>query len=178
MDHVAEIDDTRDAVRSVWRDQNVVRVEIVVNDLRAQARQKRQRMSFEIVQAALCQCALPLVVDMNEQVARAACMLDVPHQFMAGRRVEETPQCEIEPRRKPAEILSQFEDRRHPMERLSWQKRQHANHARLVAVKNPLRRTCKRRTNPRDRKFRIDLRNMEQGAESESRSQAGSRPDC
>ncbi len=83
---------------------------------------------------------------------------------MAGRRVEETPQCEIEPRRKPAEILSQFEARRHAMERLSWQKRQHANHARLVAVKNPLRRACKRRTNPRDRKFRIDLCNMEQGA--------------
>ena len=75
-----------------------------MDDLRAQARQKRQRMSFEIVQAALSQCALPLVVDMNEQVARAACMLDVPHQFMAGRRVEETPQCKIEPRRKPAEI--------------------------------------------------------------------------
>ena len=107
----------------VWRDQNVVRVEVVVNDLRAQARQKRQRVGFEIVQEALRQCALPLVVDMNEQVARAACVFQVPHQFMAGRRVEETPQCEVEPRRKPAEILSEFEARSRAMERLSRQKR-------------------------------------------------------
>jgi hypothetical protein len=76
--HVAEIDDAGELIRHRRVDQQVVRVEVVMQHLRPQRREHRQRVDFERGEKAGGEILIGRVGDVGQQRVELTRMSDVP----------------------------------------------------------------------------------------------------
>ncbi|MNE46765.1 hypothetical protein D3C80_1411250 [compost metagenome] len=88
-------------------DDDVVRVQVVVDDLGAQRRLARQGMLLEVVEEAFGQCTLFGSVDMHKQTAQARGVLHVPQQLVTRGGMVEIGQRKVQACQRIAEVFTQ-----------------------------------------------------------------------
>ncbi len=96
--HISEINDADRARGLRPINQQVVRVEIIMHDLRAQMRQAGRDIGVEVVQHSQQTGAQYLIFNCVQHGAQAVRLLDIPLQNMACRRVEKPAHRQGQPR--------------------------------------------------------------------------------
>ena len=100
MHHVTEINQP-DGMLRLWSvDQNIVRIEIVMDDLCPQMWKLGRDFCIKVIKGAPQLGAQGGVLHIRQQRAQMACLFDVPLQKMPPRRMEKAAQPQCHPRVK------------------------------------------------------------------------------
>ena len=104
MDQVAEVDTAR---HTLAVDERVLRADVVVDDLRAQAAEPWQHIAVEAIEEAFDLAAPSRFFDVVEALAQPRCLHDVPEQRVARRRMKETAQRAGQPSGRSPDLAPQ-----------------------------------------------------------------------
>ena len=105
MQHVAEVENAGNGLGPAVLHHDIGGIQVVVHDLRPQARQAGQDQRLGALDDGLRQGPPSRVDDLRQERSDAADLANVPEEIAAARRgMEEAAQGEPEPRQEAAEI--------------------------------------------------------------------------